>query len=316
MIRLFLRRAGFSLLALLLVSLVLFVLTRAIPGSPARMVLGFDATDAQIQQFDHDNGLDRPVVVQYAVWVSRLALHGDLGKSLVTGLSMNQRVVATLPITLELVVLAFTFAAALSITLGTVSAFYEGTAADHAARVFAVIGVSVPGFWLALLLILLFAVDRSWFPAGGIVPFSAGLSAHMNSLVLPAFSLGVFYTAILSRMMRSSLVEVLGQDYIRTARAIGLPRWLILRYALKNALVPVVTVGAMSFGYMFGWALVIETVFNIPGMSGALLTGINQRDFALVQAVVFVFTLIFLVANLIADLTNGWLNPRLAAEAR
>ena len=177
MIRLFLRRAGFSLLALLLVSLVLFVLTRAIPGSPARMVLGFDATDAQIQQFDHDNGLDRPVVVQYAVWVSRLALHGDLGKSLVTGLSMNQRVVATLPITLELVVLAFTFAAALSITLGTVSAFYEGTAADHAARVFAVIGVSVPGFWLALLLILLFAVDRSWFPAGGIVPFSAGLSA-------------------------------------------------------------------------------------------------------------------------------------------
>jgi peptide/nickel transport system permease protein len=316
MIRLFMRRAGFSVLALLLVSLVLFLLTRAIPGSPARMVLGFDATDAQLQQFDHENGLDRPVLVQYGVWVGRLVLHGDLGKSLVTGLSMNQRVAATLPVTLELVVLAFSFAAVLSVTLGTVSAFFEGTAIDHAARIFAVVGVSVPGFWLGLLLILLFAVDRSWFPAGGIVPISAGLASHLNSLVLPAFSLGVFYTAILSRMTRSSMVEVLGQDYIRTARAIGLPRRLILVYALRNALVSVVTVGAMSFGYMFGWALVIETVFNIPGMSGALLTGIGQRDFALVQAVVFVFTLIFLIANLIADLTNAWLNPRLAAEVR
>lgn len=128
--------------------------------------------------------------------------------------------------------------------------------------------------------------------------------------MLPAFSLGIFYTAILSRMTRSSLVEVLGQDYIRTARAIGLPRRRIILYALKNAMAPVVTVAAMSFGYMFGWALVIETVFNINGMSGALLTAINQRDFAMVQAVVLVFTLIFLVANIVADLINAWLNPR------
>ena len=313
MLWLFLRRASFSVLALLLVSLVLFVLTRAIPGSPARMVLGFDATDAQIQQFEHENGLDRPVVTQYAVWLETLVLHGSLGKSLITGLTMNARVAATLPVTLELVVLAFSFAAVVSITLGTLSAFLEGTAADQAARIFAVVGVSVPGFWLALLLILAFAVDRPWFPPGGVVPVSAGLGAHLNSLVLPAFSLGVFYTAILSRMTRSSLVEVLGQDYIRTARATGLPRHLILRYALKNAMVPVVTVAAMSFGYMFGWALVIETVFNIPGMSGALLAGISARDFVLVQAVVFVFTLIFLLANLAADLVNAWLNPRLAA---
>lgn len=175
------------------------------------------------------------------------------------------------------------------------------------------LGVSVPGFWLGLLLITVFAVDYGWFPAGGMVPLSEGLGAHLNSLVLPAFSLGVFYTAILSRMTRSSLAEVLGQDYIRTARASGLPRRLILLYALKNALVPVVTAGAMSFGYMFGWALVIETVFNIGGMSGALLTAIGQRDFAMVQAVVLVFTLIFLAANLVADITNAWLDPRLAA---
>lgn len=312
MARLILRRVVFSVLALVLVSLVLFILTRAIPGSPARMVLGFDATEDQVVQFDHEHGLDRPVLVQYGVWLSRLVLRGDLGKSLVTGLSMNSRIMETAPVTMELVVLAFTFAVVLSIALGTLSAFYEGTAIDHVARVFAVLGVSVPGFWLALLLILVFAVNFSWFPAGGIVPPSAGLAAHLNSLVLPAFSLGIFYTAILSRMTRSSLVEVLGQDYIRTARATGLPRRQIMLYALKNAMVPVVTVAAMSFGYMFGWALVIEMVFNIAGMSGALLTAINQRDFAMVQAVVFVFTLIFLVANIIADLINAWLNPRLA----
>lgn len=312
MFGLILRRAGFSLLALLLVSLTLFVLTRAIPGSPARMVLGFDATDAQIAHFEHANGLDRPVLVQYAAWLQQLALHGDLGKSLVTGLSMNKRVAETLPVTMELVALAFSFALVLSLSLGALSALLEGSLIDQASRALAVVGVSVPSFWLGLLLIMLFAVDRPWFPAGGVVPLSNGLAAHLDSLVLPAFSLGVFYTAILSRMTRSSLVEVLGQDYIRTARATGLSRRLILLYALKNALVPVVTVAAMSFGYMFGWALVIETVFNIPGMSGALLTAIGQRDFALVQAVVLVFTLIFLVANLIADLANAWLDPRMA----
>jgi peptide/nickel transport system permease protein len=310
---LILRRAGFSLLALLLVSLILFVLTRAIPGSPARMVLGFDATDAQIARFEHENGLDLPVLVQYGGWLRQLVLHGDLGKSLVTGLAMNRRIAETLPVTMELVALAFSFAVVFSLALGTVSAVLEGSLADQASRVLAVVGVSVPGFWLGLLLVLLFAVDRPWFPAGGVTPIADGVGAHLNSLVLPAFSLGVFYTAILSRMTRSSLVEVLGQDYIRTARATGLSRRLILLYAMKNALVPVVTVAAMSFGYMFGWALVIETVFNIGGMSGALLTAIGQRDFALVQAVVLVFTVIFLVSNLLADLANAWLDPRMTA---
>jgi peptide/nickel transport system permease protein len=199
----------------------------------------------------------------------------------------------------------------LSVALGTLSAFFAGTIIDHAARIFAVLGVSVPGFWLALLLILVFSVHLSWFPAGGVVPLSAGLGAHLNSLALAAFSLGVFYMAILSRMTRSSLLEVLGQDYIRTARSIGLSRRRIVIYALKNALVPVVTVAAMSFGYMFGWALVIETVFNINGMSSALLLAINQRDFAMVQSVVLVFTVIFLLANVVADLINAWLDPRI-----
>jgi peptide/nickel transport system permease protein len=147
------------------------------------------------------------------------------------------------------------------------------------------------------------------------VPLSDGLAAHVNALVLPVFSVGVFYVAALSRMTRSSLLDVLGQDYMRTARAAGLPGWRVLIYALRNALVPVVTIAGMSFGYMFGWALIIEAVFNINGMSQALLTAIQQRDFVLVQAVVLVFTFIFTLANLAADLINAWLNPRLAMVA-
>jgi peptide/nickel transport system permease protein len=315
MLTLLLRRAGFSLLSLLLVSACLFALTRAIPDSPARIVLGQDATTEQIAQFEHDHGLDRPALLQYLGWIDGIVIHGDLGRSFVTGRPADQDIVRTLPITLELVVSGFIFACAVALFTGTVSALLRGSLVDHGFRLLAVLGVSIPGFWLALVLILYFSVRLDWFPPGGYVPLSDGFGAHVNALVLPVFSLGVFYIAVLSRMTRSSLLDVLGQDFMRTARAVGLPRWRVLVYALRNALVPVVTVAGMSFGYMFGWALIIEAVFNINGMSAALLTAIQQRDFVLVQAVVLVFTFIFTLANLGADLINAWLNPRLALGA-
>jgi peptide/nickel transport system permease protein len=310
---LFLRRAGFSLLSLLVVSLVLFVLTRSIPESPARIVLGDEATAAQIAQFDHDHGLDRPIIVQYAVWLQRLVLHGDLGRSFTTGLQMNKQIVDTLPVTLELVVVAFALSGVVSLLLGTLSALWRDSALDYGARLIAVLGVSIPGFWLALVLILAFAVDRDWFPPGGVTAWSEGWSDHLLSIALPCFCLGTFYMAVLTRMTRSSLLDVLGQDYMRTARASGLHPARILVYAMRNALVPVVTIAGVSFGHMFGWALIIEQVFNIDGMSHALLTAIQQRDYAMVQAVVMVFTLVFVIANLCADLANASLNPRLAA---
>jgi peptide/nickel transport system permease protein len=313
MLTLLVRRAGFSLLSLMLVTSCLFVLTRAIPDSPARIVLGQDVTQAQLTQFEHDHGLDRPVMAQYAVWVEDLLLHGDLGRSFITGRPVGPDIVAALPVTLELVVVAFVFSCVLSVFAGTISALLRDTMADYGVRLVAVLGVSIPGFWLALVLIMALAVDRDWFPPGGVEPWSAGVGGHLNSIVLPTFCLAIFYMAVLSRMTRSSMLEVLGQDYIRTARATGLARWWVLIYALKNALVPVVTVAGMSFGYMFGWALVIESVFNISGLSRALLTAIQQRDFVLVQGVVMVFTFIFILANLVADLTNVWLNPRMAA---
>ena len=312
MATLFLRRAGLSVLSLLLVSLVLFVLTRSIPDSPARIVLGDEATAGQIAQFDADHGLDRPIVVQYVRWVGAIVFHGDLGKSFISGLHMNEQVANTLPVTLELVLAAFVVAVVVSLALGTMSAVLRDTPLDYGARLIAVLGVSVPGFWLALVLILVFAVDRDWFPPGGVVSFTEDWYEHVRSLVLPGFCLGIFYMAVLTRMTRSSLLDVLGQDFMRTARASGLSRPRVLMYALRNALVPVVTIAGMSFGHMFGWALIIEQVFNIDGLSHALLQAIQQRDYAMVQAVVMVFTVVFVVANLCADVVNASLNPRMA----
>ena len=315
MLGMLLRRAGFSLLSLVLVSACLFLLTRAIPDSPARIVLGQDATEAQVAQFERDHGLDRSVPVQYARWVGGIVLHGDLGQSFITGRAVGSEISKTLPVTLELVVIAFGFACLFSLIAGTASAMLRDTVVDYGVRLVAVLGVSIPGFWLALILILAFAVDREWFPPGGVTPLSAGLGDHINSIILPTFCLGIFYMAVLSRMTRSSLLDVLGQDYMRTARATGLAKWRVLIYALRNALVPVVTIAGMSFGYMFGWALIIEAVFNINGLSHSLLTAIQFRDFALVQAIVMVFTVVFILANLLADIANAWLNPRLMAAS-
>jgi peptide/nickel transport system permease protein len=315
MLRLILDRVLFSIVTVLAVALCLFVLTRSIAGTPARIVLGTDATEAQIAQFDHDHGLDQPVLVQYGRWIGGIVGRLDFGKSLIDGQSISAGLRDSLPITLELVLWAFVFAVIVALPLGVLAASFRGGPLDHLSRVIAVLGISIPGFWLGLMLIRFPAVEFGWFPPGGWVPWSDGVVAHLQSLVLPAFALGIYYVAVLSRMTRAGLIEVAGLDYMRTARAMGISRRRCLAYALKNALVPVVSVGAMSFGYMFGWALIIEYLFNIPGMSNALLNAINNRDYAMVQAVVLIFTLFFIVANIAADIVNAWLNPRVGATA-
>jgi peptide/nickel transport system permease protein len=312
MLRLIAGRCLFSVMALLLISFVLFVLTRSLAGSPALTVLGNDATPEQVADFMQVNGLDRPVLAQYGDWLLGIVLHGDFGRSFVTGRSMSVEVARGLPITFEIVLVAFIFALAVSIPLGILSATFQDSAADHIVRILAVGGVSVPSFWLGLLLIRLFAVELGWLPPGSFAPLAAGLVPHIKSILLPAFTLGIYYVAIFTRMTRASLIDVLAQDHVRTARAMGLSRGRVLVYALKNAMVPVVSIAAMSFGYMFGGALIVEHVFSIPGMSRSLLNAIGLRDYYMVQAVVFVITLIFIAANLIADLINRQLSPKLA----
>lgn len=313
MLRLLTDRILFSLATLFGVGLVLFVLTRSIAGSPAIIVLGTEATAEQIAQFNHDHGLDQPVLVQYWQWLRGVVGQLDFGTSLLTGQPVAPTVLAGLPITFEIVGLAFVFAVLVALPLGILSGTRRGSAIDQIARIVAVLGVSVPGFWIGLMLIRYPAVEFGWFPPGGYVPLAEGLWPHLQSLILPAFALGIYYIAILSRMTRSGLVDVATRDYMRTARAMGLGRGRMLVYALKNALVPVVSVGAMSFGYMFGWALIIEYLFNLPGISNALLTAINNRDFTTVQAIVFVFTLVFILSNLVADMLNAHLNPKLVS---
>ena len=239
-------------------------------------------------------------------------MRGDFGKSVIDETSISRQIADTFPVTVELVLLAFVFALVVAIPLGVVSALYEGRAVDHVARIISVAGVSIPGFWLGLMLIAWCAVEFRWFPAGGYVPWRAGVGEHLRSMALPAVALGIYYVAIISRMTRSSVADVLLADHVRVSRAMGLPQRRILVYVLKNALPPVVTVAAMSFGYMFGWALIIEQVFNIAGMSRALLNAIFRRDYLMIQNVVLIITAVFLTANLVADLLYAWLDPRLS----
>lgn len=303
-------RLLFSAFVLVVVSMLLFALTRAVPGSPAIIVLGTDSTPAQLATFDRDHGLDRPLPEQYVTWLGK-TITGDLGKSYMTGRPIADELARTFPITLELVVLSISMAVVLGVALGVISAVMVGRTADVLAGLFAVIGVSVPGFWLGLILIVYLSVALGWFPPGGFAPLSESVWANLYGMVLPAFTLALHYIALLSRLARSSMLDALSQDYIRTARAMGLGRGLVLAYAFKNAAAPVVAISAIAFGYAFGWALIIEHVFSIPGMSRSLLNAIRERDYPMIQMVVLVVTAVFIVANLAADIINRAISPKL-----
>ena len=316
MIRMILSRLVFSIATIVGVGLVLFLLTRSIADTPATIVLGVEATADEIVAFEERHGLDRPVLVQYSDWIASILLRGDFGRSFVTGRQATEEIARGLPVTLELVAAAFLIAVMLALPLGIVAAVYRGTWVDQAARIFGVAGLSIPGFWLGLLLVRFVSLELRLLPTGGFTPMGDGLVENLRTIILPAFALGVYQVAVISRMMRSSLLDVLSADYIRTATAMGLRRDKVLLYGLRNAMGPVISVAALSFGYTFGWALIIEQVFSIPGMSRSLLTAITQRDFVLVQGVVFVFTMIFIICNLSADILNAALNPRLRGATR
>lgn len=314
MLRLVAGRIVSSIGTLLFVGLALFALTRSGPGSPARIVLGADATAEQIAQFEQAHGLDRPFLSQYAAWLGDI-LRGDFGKSFVTGRDVAAEIANALPVTLAIVTFAFLIALVCGIGIGVLAALKPGGAFDRISRFASVLGLSIPAFWLGIVLIRFLAVDLRLLPPGGYFPLSAGLSLHLQSILMPSISLAVYYIAVLARMTQASLQETLRGDYVRTARAMGLSSRQVVFYALVNALPPVVNLAALSFGYMFGWALIIEQVFNIPGLSRALLNAISQRDFLLLQGIVFLFTAIFVFANLGADLINRVLDPRQRATA-
>jgi ABC-type dipeptide/oligopeptide/nickel transport system permease component len=298
------RRLALSAVAMLGVITIVFVLLHA-SGDPATLLVTQDATQADLARIRQAYGLDQPLTVQYAGFVARVA-RGDLGFSYRQGLPVGELIVERLRATFELALAGLAVAVLLGVPLGIIAAARHGSAVDTAAMTVALVGTSVPSFWLGLLLIIVFGVQLGWLPVSGY--------GGLRHLLMPAFVLGGFYAAQVSRLTRASLLEVLAQDFVRTARAKGLAaRAVMLKHVLRNAALPVLTVVGLDFGRMLGGAVVVETIFAWPGMGRLAVQAVLGRDFPVVQGAVIMGAAIFLSVNVIIDLLYGFIDPRLRA---
>jgi peptide/nickel transport system permease protein len=295
---------------LLAASLVLFVAINVVPGSAARSALGIDATPQAIARFEAENGLDRPLYLQYADWLGKL-LHGDLGTSFQSHVPVGPEILARLPVTLELAILAFLVANLIAVPLGALAAWAHQRPADTAITLLATVFGAIPNFWLATLLILVLSIWLGWLPSGGYTPFLQDPLTNLEQMLMPALSLGVVSSALLTRIMRTGMLEVLSSDYVRTARAKGANgRTIVRRHALKNALIPYLTVGAVEFGFLFGGVVIIEDIFLLPGIGSFVLVGIINRDYPVLLAASLVVTVVVLTVNMLVDLAAALLDPR------
>ncbi len=291
-----------TLLSMLVVISIVFVLTR-LSGNPVKLLLDVNATERDEQILTHYLGLDKPMPVQYAIYVKNIFL-GDFGNSVLTRRPVTEHIWERLPATVELGFVAMFMSVLIGVPLGVYSAVRRGSLLDTGARVFAVLGQSMPAFWLGLMLILFFGVVLGVLPAGG-----RGGLAH---LILPAFTLGYFTSAAILRLTRSAMLEVLGSDYIKFARLKGLHEQVVLwKHGLKNALLPVITFAVLLFVQFLGGAVVTETVFAWPGLGRLILESITTRDYPIVQAGVLVLSALYLAGNLFVDMLYGYLNPKI-----
>lgn len=305
-----LRRIGISLLTLFIATVVVFVGVRALPGDPAVAMSAESASPRALQAIRVQYGLDKPLPVQYVNWIGH-ALRGDLGHSPKTGLSVAQTLVQRVPITLELTLLALLVAIVIGIPIGILAAVRRGTVADYVASTTALGGLSVPHFWLGILFILLFAVHLGWLPASGFVPLTSPLQ-NLEHMLMPAVVLGIGLAAVVMRQMRSAMLESLGADYVRTARAKGLSeRSVVGVHALRNSLVTVVTVVGLQLGALISGAVVTEQIFLIPGIGKLTIDSVFSRDYPSLQGVVLVTATGYILANLLVDLAYSVLNPRI-----
>jgi peptide/nickel transport system permease protein len=299
---------------LFVVSVMVFVLVRMIPGDPATVQLGSESTPAALAALRADLGLDRPMLVQYGLWVRNL-LRGDFGQSWVSRQSPLSLIRRFLPATIQLMLAAFVIALAIAFPAGILAARYPRSWLDRAITGLALMGVSLPSFWLGIMLILAVALRTGWFPPSGYAAVWDDPVQALRTTALPALTLGVGLAAPLSRFLRSGLLDVLSTEYIRTARAKGLAeRAVVVRHALKNAMLPVVTVLALQVGSLVGGTFVIEQVFAWPGIGRLSLTAIQNRDYAIIQAVVLLVAGGFVLINLLVDAVYVWLDPRIRFE--
>ena len=303
-------RAGSIVATLLLLSVIVFSLQQLLPGDPAFVLAGEDKSPETIAAIRVLYGLDRPLPVQYLIWLGNL-LQGDLGVSMRLNQTVADLILQKLPVTIQLAVMALGFGIMVGVPLGVIAAVKVDTILDAAASTFSVVGMSIPNFWLGILFIMAFSVWLGWLPASGYVPFWEDPVASLRSMLMPAVVLGTQVATVLLRHTRSAMIEVLGTDYVRAARAKGGgPLRVILRHGLRNALVPVVTLGALEFGQLLGGSVLTEFVFTVPGLGKLMVDSVFNRDYAVVQAVVLVSGCLYIALNLLADQAQRLLHPR------
>jgi len=305
------RRLLLMIPVLFFISVMVFSLMHLIPGDPARVILGQDATPEALAALRDKLGLTKPPVEQYFTWIWKV-LHGNLGHSLAGGESVSVLISQSLPVTIELAIGTFLVAGLIAIPLGILAAVYRGRFADAAAVFSASIGLSIPPFWLGIMLLLLFTVQMHLFPSSGYVPIGKNFGQNIQSMFLPVMATGIREAAVLLRMLRASLVEVLDTDFVRTARAKGIiGSVVVLRHALRNALVPVITQSGLQIAGLLGGLVITETIFSLPGFGSLLVNSIFSRDYTTIQGSALVAALLVIAVNLVTDLCYGLVDPRI-----
>jgi len=299
---------------LFFVSVLVFAVIRVLPGDPAALLMGLEGSPEVTERLREAMGLNRPLPVQYLEWVGGV-VRGDLGRSIQYDVSVGELIVTRLPVTLPLALLAAAFMVLLAIPLGLYAATHHRRSGDYLAMIVSQLGISIPQFWSGLLLILLFSVTLGWVRSGGFDGWSAGVWPALRSLLLPAAALGLFQAAVLVRATRSAVLDVLGEDYVRTARAKGVSeRGVIGKHTLRNALIPIVTVAGIQLGQLVAGAIVLESVFALPGLGRLALGAIGARDLPVVQGVALFVASAIVVINFAVDLAYGFLDPRIRYE--
>ena len=308
------RRALTAIPTLFIVTLMVFAIQRSLPGDPALILAGEQQDPEVIAYIRQKYRLDDPVPVQYVAWLAQLA-RGDLGRSLRTNQRVLDLIASKLPVTIELALLSMLVAVAIALPTGVLAAVRRGSAVDYGGTVLALTGISVPNFWLGIMLILLVSVQLGWLPASGYVPLSEGLWENVKRMIMPAFVLGTGLAAVLMRQMRSSMLGVLRQDFVRTAKAKGLRgAAVVVRHAARNALIPVVTILGLQLGALLSGAVLTEQVFTIPGFGKLIVDAVFNRDYAVVQGVVLITATGYILINLVVDVAYAVLDPRIGAR--
>jgi peptide/nickel transport system permease protein len=305
-----LNRIASAALVLVFVSLVTFALIWLVPGDVASQLADPGASLEELQRIRARLNLDQPWHQQMLAWYLNL-LRGDLGQSFLLNRGVAEAIFERLPLTLSLTLLALLIAVSLGVTAGVFAAVKHGTWADQSLMALALVGLSIPDFWLGLVGIYLFAVALGWLPTGGFVPITESVAGWARTMALPAFTLGVTQIGLIARITRSGMLEVLSQDYVRTARAKGVPAWKVVsKHAFANALIPVITVTGVIIGVLLGGAIVIEQVFSLPGVGRLIIGAVLRRDYPVIQGGLLLLALIYVTVNIVVDLLYAWADPR------